>query len=61
MNDDYAIERNSALKSIRVTVLKENAFMSFMESKGKVGGQHKFPRVLKGSVLEDWKQFILNH
>jgi hypothetical protein len=61
LNDDYAIERNSALKSIRVTVLKENAFMSFMESKGKVGGQHKFPRVLKGSVLEDWKQFILNH
>jgi hypothetical protein len=61
LNDDYAIERNSALKSIRVTVLKENAFMSFMESKGKVGGQHKFPRVLKGNVLEDWKQFILNH
>jgi hypothetical protein len=61
LNDDYAIERNSALKSIRVTVLKENTFMSFMESKGKVGGQHKFPRVLKGKMLEDWNQFILNH
>jgi hypothetical protein len=32
-----------------------------MESKGKVGGQHKFPRVLKGKMLEDWNQFILNH
>ena len=61
LNDDYAVERNSALKSIRVTVLKEDTFMSFMESKGKVGGQHKFPRVLKGKMLEDWNQFILNH
>jgi hypothetical protein len=25
-----------------------------------VGGQHKFPRVLKGTVLTDWKAFILN-
>jgi hypothetical protein len=31
-----------------------------MESRGKVGGQHKFPRVLKGTVLTDWKAFILN-
>jgi hypothetical protein len=32
--------------------------MNFMKSKGKVGGQHKFPRVLKGQMLEDWKKFI---
>jgi hypothetical protein len=32
--------------------------MDFMEMKGKVGGQHKFPRVLKGSLLEEWKAFI---
>ena len=47
LNDDYAVERKSALKEIFVTVLPENVFMNFMESKGKVGGQHKFPRVLK--------------
>ena len=27
-------------------------------AKGKIGGQHKFPRVLKGSLLEDWKSFL---
>ncbi len=58
LNDDYAVERKSALKEIFVTVLPENVFMDFMKSKGKVGGQHKFPRVLKGQMLEDWRVFI---
>jgi hypothetical protein len=61
LNDDYAIERKSALKEIKLTVLKEQAFLSFMEQKGKVGGQHKFPRVVKGELLNEWKQFILNN
>ena len=60
LNDDYAVERKSALKDIQVTVLKESAFFAFMESKGKVGGQHKFPRVLKGTMLNDWKLFLQN-
>jgi hypothetical protein len=60
LNDDYEIERKNALKSIRVSVLKERCFMGFMESKGKIGGQHKFPRVLKGEMLADWKHFIQN-
>ena len=60
LNDDYAIERKSALKRIRVTVLKENVFMDFMQAKGKIGGQHKFPRVLKGDILKDWEIFIQN-
>jgi hypothetical protein len=29
-----------------------------MKSKGKEGGQHKFPRVLKGKMLEDWNKFL---
>ncbi len=58
LNDDYAVERKSALKDIFVTILPEKCFLEFMESKGKVGGQHKFPRVLKGQMLEDWKIFI---
>ena len=58
LNDDYAVERKSALKQIMVTVLKENSFMEFMQAQGKVGGQHKFPRVLKGKLLQDWQQFI---
>jgi hypothetical protein len=26
--------------------------------KGKMGGQNKFPRVLKKSLFEEWEQFI---
>jgi hypothetical protein len=58
LNDDYAVERKSALKGVRITILPEKIFLSFLESKGKVGGQHKFPRVLKGNLLKDWKNFI---
>ncbi len=61
LNDDYAVERKSALKDVRITILSEKTFMSFLESKGKVGGQHKFPRVLKGDLLKDWKNFISIH
>ena len=60
LNDDYAIERKNTLKRIRVTVLKENIFMDFMQAKGKIGGQHKFPRVLKGDILKDLEIFIQN-
>ena len=58
LNDDYAVERNSALKDIYVKVLPEEKFMEFMRVKGKIGGQHKFPRVLKGKMLEDWQKFL---
>src|SRR5579863_4080315 len=59
LNDDYAVERTSALKDIYVKVLPESAFMKFLQVKGKVGGQHKFPRVLKGDILNDWQKFLL--
>lgn len=58
LNDDYEVERKHALKEVMVTVLTEDIFMDFMQSKGKVGGQHKFPRVLKGKMLDDWKLFL---
>jgi hypothetical protein len=58
LNDDYAVERISALKEVFLEVLPEEKFMKFMEIKGKLGSQHKFPRVLKGKVLEDWNQFL---
>jgi hypothetical protein len=38
--------------------LTEQQFLDFMAAKGKVGGQHKFPRVLKGQMLEDWQRFL---
>lgn len=58
LNDDYDVERRHALKEIMVKVLSEETFMDFMKSKGKVGGQHKFPRVLKGKMLESWQLFL---
>lgn len=58
LNDDYATERDSALKEVFIEVLTEERFMKFMELKGKLGSQHKFPRVMKGKMLEDWKRFL---
>ncbi len=58
LNDDYEVERNHALKAVEVEVLAEHVFMNFMNAKGKVGGQHKFPRVLKGKMLEEWQNYL---
>ena len=60
LNDDYAVERGSALKEVFLEKLPEDVFFKFMEMKGKLGSQHKFPRVLKGKMLQDWNEF-LNH
>ena len=58
LNDDYEVERNHALKEVIVDVLPEHTFMDFMKAMGKVGGQHKFPRVLKGKMLQEWQAFL---
>ena len=58
LNDDYAVERSAALKEVYVEVLPVSVFYKWMESMGKVGGQNKFPRVLKKAQLKDWKEFI---
>lgn len=58
LNDDYAVERSAALKDILVDVLPTSRFYNWMESKGRVGGQNKFPRVMTKSQLEDWTAFL---
>jgi hypothetical protein len=58
LNDDYATERDSALKEVFIEVLPEGKFMKFMELKGKLGSQHKFPRVMKGKMLDEWDRFL---
>jgi hypothetical protein len=58
LNDDYAVERDSALKEVFLEKLPEEKFLQFMELKGKLGSQHKFPRVMKGKMLEEWKRFL---
>jgi len=58
LNDDYAVERSAALRDVIVDVLPLKKFYDWMESKGKVGGQNKFPRVMKNAQLEEWIKFI---
>jgi hypothetical protein len=58
LNDDYAVERSAALKEVIVDVLPLNKFYDWLESKGKVGGQNKFPRVIKNTQMEEWVKFI---
>lgn len=59
LNDDYAVERASALKDLRLELIPVNHFYEFMTSNGRLGGQNKFPRVLKSTQLEDWKSFLI--
>lgn len=58
LNDDYEVERKHALRSVNISVMPEKTFMDFMRFKGKIGGQHKFPRVMKGSMYKDWLGFL---
>lgn len=46
-NDDYAAHRNGAqLAAPEVVVVSEGAFATWMRAEGKIGGQHKVPRVI---------------
>ena len=58
INDDYRIERTAALKEVIVEVLPTTVFMSWMESKGKMGSQHKFPRVMKNKIYAEWQDYV---
>jgi hypothetical protein len=58
VNDDYRVERISALKDIFVEALPPQLFIDFLHRKGKVGAQTKFPRVLKGKNLDEWNSFL---
>lgn len=58
LNDDYAVERTSALKGVFVTVLPNHLFYEYMRSCGKEGAMNKFPRVLKGEKLTEWNAWL---
>jgi hypothetical protein len=56
LNDDYRTERDYALKDIEIRLLPNHHFYDFLSTRGKTGGQVKFPRVLKGEMLNSWKK-----
>lgn len=58
LNDDYTTERLHALKEVLVRVLPNQTFIDFLASKNKLGGQSKFPRVMKGKHLNEWLAFL---
>ena len=58
LNDDYRIERAFGLTDVHIHIIPTRLFYDFMKIKDKYGAQHKFPRVLKGKLAEDWMEFI---
>jgi hypothetical protein len=58
-NDDYATERDgNLLKNIYVSWVEIDKFYHWLQEKSSCGGQNKFPRVLKGGRIQEWKDFI---
>lgn len=58
LNADYLIERNFALADMDVQLVPTKVFYDFMKIKNKYGAQHKFPRVLKNKMAEDWVCYL---
>ena len=58
LNDDYRVERLEAIKEVTAVVLPHSAFYDWLKKHGKEGGQVKFPRVLKGKLVDEWEEFL---
>lgn len=58
INDDYRVERRYALKEVKVELLPHEVFYQWMEEHGKMNGQAKFPRVLKGNLHSEWQDYL---
>ena len=58
LNDDYRVERIAALRDVIVEILPPSVFYAWMEQKGKMGAQNKFPRVMKNKHLAEWESYL---
>ena len=58
LNDDYATERKHVLKEMELVLFPETVFLDFMEKRGKLGGQSKFPRVMPDVMYKEWETFL---
>ncbi len=58
LNEDYAVERRYALRNVRAKLLPNQVFLDWLNQRGKLNGQGKIPRVLKGKQLADFETFI---
>lgn len=57
-NADYMYQRKYVLDPPVVKAVAPKKFYEFMERCNKIGGQSKFPRVLKGEQIDLWKEVI---
>jgi hypothetical protein len=60
INDDYATERKAVLGNPQLDIVPSSFFYDYLKSKGKIGGQAKFPRVMKAEVFAEWENFVAN-
>ncbi|MEP7269618.1 MAG: GH3 auxin-responsive promoter family protein, partial [Saprospiraceae bacterium] len=63
INSDYEAKRtkNIALDQLIIHSVPKGTFYAWMQSQGKLGGQHKVPRLKNDrSVLEPLLKFALN-
>lgn len=58
LNDDYRCARSINLKDSKITIVPVETFYLFLESKGRLGAQNKFPRVLNTTQSENWLNFL---
>lgn len=61
INDDYSTARAANLLNLHVEVLPPDIFYGFLRSQGKEGGMFKFPRVLSGTLLSSWLNYLQQH
>lgn len=59
LNDDYAsLRKYDVLKTPSAKQIDLDLFYQFMEEKGKLGSQNKFPRVMNEHQTQEWKLFL---
>jgi hypothetical protein len=58
VNDDYGTERSAVLLPPQVEAVSPTIFLEYLKSKGKFGGQAKFPRVMKKEAFAEFEAFV---
>lgn len=58
LNDDYAVERKSALKKVLLTIIPASFIDEYMKYQGRYGAMNKFPKVMKGDQQKAWLEFL---
>jgi hypothetical protein len=58
LNADYETERTAVLKDVIIEIIPTSIFYQWHKKHGKMGGQNKFPRVMKKAKFEVWENFV---